>query len=587
MRIALAVGVPCLLLALTELGLRLGGYGYSTRFFEKAANSQSLTTNPRFAWQFYSPETATLPTPLLVSPQKPPSTRRIVVLGESAAAGTPDPAFGFARMLELMLQRQYPGNRFEVVNAAMRGINSHIILPVARECALLSPDVYLIYMGNNEVIGFHSPSPGQINLTPYRRLLQFSQSVKATRLAQLCQTLIRRLARSTPASKQTMEYLRSQRLAFDDPDRNAIYENYRANLEDILRSARRSGAEVILATVASNLRDFPPLGSLHRRDLSPAQQADWEKEYAAAAVAEASGKFDEAIAHYEAAAKIDDHFAELHFQLARASETGGKAESVARHYQLSRDWDALQFRSDHRINQVIRQMVTETKDSQLRFVDVEKAFAESPLAAKGVPGAALFHDHVHFTFDGDYLVARSLLPEVAGALGLPSTTNSIPSRDDCARALAYTSLDELNVITAMVQQTSRPPFLDQLHHATRQAVAEKSLSDRRANVTAADFDRIASTYREALAQRPDDWMLRYNHGNMLGQFNQYPAAVAEYELVVKQLPRQRAFRFALGNALLNSGRANEALAQFHAALEIDPNFTPAREAIAAAQRRAR
>src|SRR5262245_28193128 len=58
LRIVLATGIPALLLALVELALRLGGYGYPTRFFEKAADGQSLTTNPRFAWQFYSPETA-------------------------------------------------------------------------------------------------------------------------------------------------------------------------------------------------------------------------------------------------------------------------------------------------------------------------------------------------------------------------------------------------------------------------------------------------------------------------------------------------------------------------------------------------
>ena len=587
LRGVLALGVPVLLLAFAELALRLGGYGWSTRFFEQAADGRLLTPNPRFTWQFYSPATATTPTPVLISPDKPAGAYRIVVLGESAAAGTPDPAFGFARMLELMLQRQYPGRRFEVVNAAMRGINSHIVLPIARECAQLSPDLYIVYMGNNEVIGLHSPSPGEVNFTPYLRLLRLGHAIKATRLAQFTQAMLRRLRPTQPIDKKDMNYLRTQRLAFDDSSRDAVYDNFRANLEDIVQAANRAGAKVIAATLASNLRDFPPLGSLHRRDLSPAQQAEWDKAYAAGAAAESSGKIEEAIAHYQAAGRIDDHFAELHFRLARACEAAGQPELAARHYQLSRDWDALQFRSDSRLNQIVRATASVAKDSGCEWVDIEKAFAESPLAAHGAAGAGLFHDHVHFTFDGDYLVARSLLPKVTEILGLPKSTDSIPTRDDCARVLAYTALDELNVITAMVQQTSRAPFLDQLNHASRQAAAEKELGDRRAKVTAAEFDRIASTYREALAQRPDDWMLRYNHGNMLGRFNQYPAAVTEYEFVVKRFPRQRAFRLALGNALLNSGRAMEALAQFHAALEIDPNFTPARDAIAAAQRRGR
>ena len=65
-------------------------------------------------------------------------------MGESAAAGTPDPAFGFARILEVMLRRQFPDRRIEVINAAMRGINSHIILPIARECVRLQPDLFIV-----------------------------------------------------------------------------------------------------------------------------------------------------------------------------------------------------------------------------------------------------------------------------------------------------------------------------------------------------------------------------------------------------------------------------------------------------------
>ena len=126
---------PAVVLVVLELVLRLSGYGYHTHFFEAHQDAGYLTTNPRFVWQFYSPQTATTPTALRFPAVKVPGTRRIILLGESAAAGTPDPAFGFSRVLEVMLRERYPSNRFEVINAAMRGINSHIILPIARECA--------------------------------------------------------------------------------------------------------------------------------------------------------------------------------------------------------------------------------------------------------------------------------------------------------------------------------------------------------------------------------------------------------------------------------------------------------------------
>ena len=35
----------------------------------------------------------------------------------------------------------------------MTAINSHVILPIARECARRDGDLWIIYMGNNEMVG--------------------------------------------------------------------------------------------------------------------------------------------------------------------------------------------------------------------------------------------------------------------------------------------------------------------------------------------------------------------------------------------------------------------------------------------------
>ena len=52
-----------------------------------------------------------------------------------------------------MLSTRHPAKKFEVVNAAMTGINSHVILPLVRSCEEAHGDVWVIYMGNNEVVG--------------------------------------------------------------------------------------------------------------------------------------------------------------------------------------------------------------------------------------------------------------------------------------------------------------------------------------------------------------------------------------------------------------------------------------------------
>src|SRR6185436_20319789 len=93
------------------------------------------------------------PSPVVMAAKKPPGRYRIFLLGESAALGDPAPAFGVGRYLQALLRERYPGADFEVVCAAMTAINSHAMLPIARECARYEGDLWIIYMGNNEMAG--------------------------------------------------------------------------------------------------------------------------------------------------------------------------------------------------------------------------------------------------------------------------------------------------------------------------------------------------------------------------------------------------------------------------------------------------
>ena len=71
--------------------------------------------------------------------------------------GEPMEEFGLARQLACLLSTRHPGQRFEVVNAAMTAINSHVIADIAREASRLQPDVFVLYIGNNEVVGPFGP----------------------------------------------------------------------------------------------------------------------------------------------------------------------------------------------------------------------------------------------------------------------------------------------------------------------------------------------------------------------------------------------------------------------------------------------
>ena len=77
----------------------------------------------------------------------------VLEVTESAAMGDPEPAFGASRYMETLLRDRFAKTDFEVVNVAFTAINSHVILPLARECAGHEGDLWIIYMGNNEMVG--------------------------------------------------------------------------------------------------------------------------------------------------------------------------------------------------------------------------------------------------------------------------------------------------------------------------------------------------------------------------------------------------------------------------------------------------
>jgi tetratricopeptide (TPR) repeat protein len=599
---------------LLEGALSLFRVGYPTSFFIPSEQPGVVTTNMHFGWH-YQQRGLTQPHPGLVPIDKPEGAIRVFVLGESAAMGMPDPSFGFARILEVMLRQCFPDHQIEVVNAAMRGINSHVVLPIMKECERLEPDVFVIYMGNNELTGLYAPRTPLAFLGGHPALIPLFHRVKQMRTAQL----LRRVLGANPAAFEkkkevpTAAFFESRRTALDDPQRAGVYRNFRSNLERICRCGLEAGADVLVSTVAVNLRDFPPLGSLHRDGLTAGQLEQWDRFYREGATFEIKGEAARAVASYRQAAELDDHYAELHFRLARSLLRTGERDEARRHFVLARDWDALQLRTDGRLNDLARAVAgewsgpaptTASAGPSVRLVETDAALAAGERCPDGIPGREFFYEHVHLNFDGDYEIAVTLLPAVVQTLldrgfqpgtadagqgtedgagkpsGLPGMESvRIPSRERCARVLAFTAWDEVNTAAAMVELTAKPPFTRQLEHAGRQAAAEKAIAAVTDHIDQQFIDRVIRDYRDALERRPNDWHLHYNLGTFLHQLERSQEAVAHFEYVVRTFPHVAPFRVLLGYALVRSGLRDQAIDQFREALRRDRGYEPAREGL--------
>ena len=127
---ATAILVPMLLLAAVEGALRVCGVGFPTGVMRPCTDQgrPAYCDNQFVAAPFFPPGMYRAPRPYVIPARKSPGTYRIFVLGESVAWGDPDPTYGFARYLEVMLRERFPLVKFEVINASITAITLNTII---------------------------------------------------------------------------------------------------------------------------------------------------------------------------------------------------------------------------------------------------------------------------------------------------------------------------------------------------------------------------------------------------------------------------------------------------------------------------
>lgn len=575
-----------LTLGLLELVLRLAGAGHPTAFFVQhpAAVPGHVVENQRFPWLFFPPTLARHPDPLSITPAKPPGTVRLFVFGESAAEGDPAPAFGFSRILEVLLRERFPGVRFEVVNTAFTAISSHVILPIARDCAALDGDLWLVYMGNNEVIG-----PGGV-ATVFRGrslplpLFRASLALKRTRTGQLLAGLLARFATSPQDARgwTGLSMFMENQLPPGDPRLADVEAAFRRNLADLLAAARRVRVPVVLSTVASNLRDCAPFGSQSSPDLTPEQTAARDRALEAGRAAAASGDAGQAFEHYGTAAGLDDRSAELAFRLGRAALAVGHTNAARGHFERARDLDTLRFRTDSRLNTAIRAAAAGGTSTGVHLLDAEQAFAQA--SADGVPGGEWFYEHVHFNFAGNYVLARAFADALLPLLPAAVTANARAdagwlSEAGCARRLGYTPSQEHDILTLVAERLAEPIYGRQLNAAERREQIERRRTELRNENKPLARRRAAQAVRDALSLTPDDPVLHGLLARALTAAGEPEAAVQAWDAAAARRPHEATPAFESGEILVGQGRLDEAAVRYERAIALNPDFARAHEGL--------
>ncbi len=515
----LAGTLATLLLLGTELGLRLAGVGHAPGFWRiepDAEGTRWVRDNPWVTIPYFAPDLARRPQAFRLALEKPPGTYRIFVLGSSAAMGDPEASFSIARTLDVLLRAAYPKIRFEVVNAGVTAVNSHVVRGIAQDCAELKPDLFFVYEGNNEVIGPFGPG------TVFTAALQSTAAIRAStflrglRIGQLLGHAARRGAEGPPEDWGGMAMFLEQRVRADDPRLEITRTLFEANLRAICETGRAAGARVVLGTVLANLRDFSPFQSLHRPGFTPAQEANYAAHLAAAAEAAGRRDFATAETRLRAALALDPEYAEGHYQWGRLLLASGRAGEARGPLQRALDLDVLRFRTDSRLNETIRSVATSLGDQGTRMLDLARLAEEQ--SPGGCIGDEFLYEHVHLSFRGTYLVARALFGAVSEDLSARGRIPSAPEplgMDEVRERLAFTTYEQGMVVQEMLARLQRPPFTQQTSNPDRVAAyRQRSARVSQLLSTPGAVDAFAAIYEAALASRaPEaDWVLHRNYG---------------------------------------------------------------------------
>jgi tetratricopeptide (TPR) repeat protein len=573
-RLLTAVVLPLILLGGLELLLRLLGVGFDPHFFKRATvgGRDCYVPNQDFGLRFFPRSMARFPPPVVMPATKAPGTFRFFIFGESAALGDPRPNYGAGCYLEVLLAERYPQAKFEIVNTGVTAIDSHVILPIARECARHEGDLWLIYMGNNEMVGPFGAATVFGLQAPPLWLIKAQLQLKRLRLAQALLEVSQKFQKASAGAEgwHGMEMFMQNQVPPNDPKRQRVYRNFERNLDDILEAGRDSGAKIVLSTVAVNLKDCPPFGTGLATDVT--SRAAFEQACQDGVAANAQGRIADAESDFQRATGIFPPAAEARFQLAKCLLRLTNASAAWPHFLQAVDDDTLPFRADSRINETIRAAARRFAGDSLALCDAAEVLRVASQA--GIPGEELFYEHVHLNPDGNYALAIAWAGQIEKLLPPALKREARPvwaSQEACEQWLGLTDWNRVSILGNILQRAERPPFSGQSGNAEQMARLRSKIAQLRQRLTDGAAVQAQEVYLRALRRAPENFRLHENYSEFLETRHELESAVSERKKVCELTPHYYFPFYALGVDLKEAGALPEARAALRQAAALKPD----------------
>lgn len=404
---------------------------------------------------------------------KSPGTLRIFCLGGSTVQGRPfSIQTSFTTWLQLNLTAADSDRNWEVVNCGGISYASYRLVPILKECLHYDPDLFVICTGHNEFLedrtygSIKQASPAYRTLQETMGRLRTYQLLRAALWSSVGRSR-RSKPQDVPILKDEVDALLDYRNGLeiyhrDDHWRSNVIDHFAYNLRRMIAVARSNGIPVILIRPPSNLRDFPPFKSQHRRGMTTDELREWRS-----LITRARSHFDDdldlATQLFERAAVLDNRYAAVWYELGRCYEARGRNTDARQAYLKARDEDICPLRIVTPMEQLIGTIAEQTGTPL-----VDAAALLERQTTTGILGGLLLADHVHPSIRGHQLIADALAATMVQQ-GWVRPTAGWQQRRTTVYRTHFQSLDsiyfargrrELNNLEAWAHGRADGPLLD-------------------------------------------------------------------------------------------------------------------------------
>jgi lysophospholipase L1-like esterase len=505
-KIALAILAPLVFFGLLEGFFRLTGLFRPPHLLQKVRHEGEVyyTANPAFARLFLQRADVPSPPPLWVAARKPDGVRRVILLGESAAAGFPMTDHHLGRLVQARWNARFPGEPVEVVNLSMVAVNSHALREFAREAMVLDPDMIVLYAGHNEVIGPFGPAAKFGPPAGSPALTRLSLAVRRTHTGRAVESFLGLFAgKTSPQPWRGLDEFRGVQVAHDDPALDTMLANTEANFRDIVRRALDDDTKVLLVIPAINLTDWPPVGS---------EPPD-------------AGGVDAILAAQDAGDFSAFRSAALVYEAAQKRQADGDLARAWPLYRRAADLDTQRFRADTRLRDLQRRIASDSGPA-VAAVDADQRLHE--LNPSFTTDREFFLEHVHLTFAGRAAIAELTVEGMAALWGLAPRAESAEAavawwqafpgaEKELRRDVFFTGYDEHDMWSLAWKLLRLGVFADAPGLAQRRdELAEQTRQLQRQAILGWDTTDLVVAYERAQLQNPSDPVTHFTAGRLLG-----------------------------------------------------------------------